>query len=299
MAEHIRAAEGPTFRPIDGPSRIVFGEDNSVQHILYNRQASPQEQASLLMRAGYAELIKTDALAAEAAGKVEGKSIGFISNPVERHATQEEMQHNATEGARAYVEMNTRGANQFTHYLTERFGPMTRESQSWEIHTLTDSASPESGWNWRMRPATETLIQNGLPITPLHRAVAANPSVLISKSELRASAINGGAEYMRAQAEQALPQGATDLAKNAWYGQHAAAMPPELVSTVGSLTQTLGAKACADTSTIDAVARMVGAHGKPEDYVGAYKALKEAPAIIARLDGSASAEVASLTSHPV
>lgn len=64
MAEHIRAAEGPTFRPIDGPSRIVFGEDNSVQHILYNRQASPQEQASLLMRAGYAELIKTDALAA-------------------------------------------------------------------------------------------------------------------------------------------------------------------------------------------------------------------------------------------
>jgi len=164
LSARIRLGDGIVMRPVEGPSRIVFAEDNSVQHVLYCKGTSPIERADLMLRAGFADLIHTDKLALEAASKVEGQSIGFRSYPIERIASPEETHQIASEGARAYVEMDAQGANRFTHYLTERFGPMTKDSQEWGRHISTNTSSPESGWNWRGGPATDALIQNGLPI---------------------------------------------------------------------------------------------------------------------------------------
>lgn len=117
------AADSPVIRPVDGASRIVFGTDNSIQQILYPRGAGADEIKELTLQAGYASLIKSDVLAAEAVSKVSGQSIGFISQPIERYASLEEMQQNALVGARAYIRNDAASANRFTHYLTERYGP--------------------------------------------------------------------------------------------------------------------------------------------------------------------------------
>lgn len=127
-AASIRQLSSPTQMTTEGPSRIVFGEDNFVQTLLFNRNASDVEKFNLMTTARYAELIKSDVLAAKAAGTVPGRTIGFIQEPIERLATPEQMQQNAVAGAKAYVEMNANGANSFTKYLTERFGPLTNDS---------------------------------------------------------------------------------------------------------------------------------------------------------------------------
>lgn len=117
------AVDGPIMRAIDGPARIVFAADNSVQQILFPRGATRVEMEELRLQAGYASLIKSDVLAAEAVSKVSGQSIGFVSQPIERYASLEEMQENALIGARAYIRNDAAAANRFTQYLTERYGP--------------------------------------------------------------------------------------------------------------------------------------------------------------------------------
>ncbi|MDQ5936716.1 MAG: hypothetical protein QG574_4052, partial [Cyanobacteriota bacterium erpe_2018_sw_21hr_WHONDRS-SW48-000092_B_bin.40] len=99
MAARIRAQEGAVVRVVDGPSRIVFGKDSSVQHILANRATTMDERANLTMSAGYAELIKTDVLAAEAASAMPQRSFAGILQSLGRKATPEQMQQNAVVGA--------------------------------------------------------------------------------------------------------------------------------------------------------------------------------------------------------
>ncbi|MBS1993116.1 MAG: hypothetical protein JSS83_21520 [Cyanobacteria bacterium SZAS LIN-3] len=273
MASSIRLAEGPTMSTVDGPSGIVFGSDNSIQSIRFSAGSTAAEKSDLVLRGAYAGLIHSDPLAAQAASKIEGQSIGFISRPIERWATTEQMQQNAVEGARAYVEGDAAAANKFTEFLTERYGPMTAESRAWGTKILTDTSSPESAWNHVSAPATETLIQAGIPIDPLHRAIATNASVLKAEPWAAGATIRGTAEYMQASAREALPAGASQLGKDSWYGAQAPALSPELVKTIGSLSQSLGEKVAADTAAVKKVAELVGAHGKPEEYVTAYRAL--------------------------
>jgi hypothetical protein len=280
LAMGIRNGEGATLRGVDGPSKIVFGDDNGIQHIFYNNKSSSAEKADLMLQAGYAGLIKSDVLAAKAAGTVEGQAIGFTSRTVERLATQEEMQQTAIDGARAYVTMDAKGANRFTDYLTERFGPMTKDSQAWGRHIMSDSSSPESGWNPTLAPATNELVSSGLPISPLNRAVASNASVLKAEPWMRSAAIRGGAEYLEAKAKAELPEGASHLVKDTWYGKEAQKLPPEVVKTIGAVSLALGKDACADVATIEKVAALIGPQGKPEDAIAAYNALKEGEVVV-------------------
>jgi len=93
---------------------------------------------------------------------------------------------------------------------------MTKDNQTWGRHILTDAASPESPWNPLMRPATDSLVQFGLPISPVNRAVAANMSVLKSEPWVRGAAIRGGVEYMQARAEQTFPGATKSLVSFIW-----------------------------------------------------------------------------------
>lgn len=157
LLNDIREGNGPVLRGVEGPSRLVFGDDNAVQHILCSNTATDDERADLILIGGYAGLIHKDVLAIEAASKVESQSIGFISYPIERWASPSEMQETASEGSRAYVEGNTAAANNYTTYLTERFGPFTPELRTWGRHIMSDPI-PESSWP-PLDAKTETLIK--------------------------------------------------------------------------------------------------------------------------------------------
>jgi len=163
LATAIRTGGDVTMRSIDGPSRAVFDENNKVQHVLFNRISTDAQRADHLLTAGYANLIHDDVLAKEAAGKVIGQSAGFISHPIERFATQEEMQKNAIDGARAYVGKDAANANKFTDYLTERFGARTEEDQSWGRHIVTGNG-PESVWGITQGPP-DSLLKAGVPLS--------------------------------------------------------------------------------------------------------------------------------------
>jgi hypothetical protein len=194
LATDIRTANNVTMRDIDGPPGIVFGKDNAVQHVLFNRNSTAVERADHLLTAGFAGLIHSDVLAEEAASKVIGQSAGFISHPIERFATTDEMQQNAIDGSRAYVAQDAASANKFTNYLTERFGVFTKDHQEWGRHILTEH-SPESGFSDTFSPATSDLVKAGMPITSANRAAASTPDVFRTSPWQRADAIRGMAAY--------------------------------------------------------------------------------------------------------
>ncbi len=283
MASRIRLQEGITMRPTDGPSRIVFAEDNSVQHILFNKSATVAEKAEDLMTASYANLINSDVLAAKAAGKFTGRSIGFFPQPIERIATPKQMQENAVNGARAYLRMDESGANGFTKYLTELYGPMTKESQDLGRHIMTNPRSVESGWTALSRPATEILREAGLSINPLNRALASHPNIMQSSTLDRAATIRGGAQYLESKLSAEMPEGLEGIARHAWFDRHAAALKPEVVHTISSVTKVFGKEASLDFKTIDKVAEMVGPNGHVPDYVAAFQALKQGKTVVANL----------------
>jgi len=287
MAARIRAQEGAVVRVVDGPSRIVFGKDSSVQHILANRATTMDERANLTMSAGYAELIKTDVLAAEAASAMPQRSFAGILQSLGRKATPEQMQQNAVVGAKAYIEGSATGANRFTSYLTERYGPLTSDSLDLGRKLSSNAYPGDLFANGIIGPATTVLTESGIPITGLNRALAANVSVLRSEPWMRRSAIEGGAEYMQALAQRSLPEGANRLVQDAWFGNRAQALPPEVVQTLAALVQGVGKEACRDVSRVESVAQMVGANAKSADYVAAYRSLEQGEAVIKKmlLDG--------------
>jgi hypothetical protein len=167
LISDIRTANGVSLQHVDGPARIVFDDKNAVQHVLVNRNASNLERDTQLLTASYAGLLHDDVLAREAAGKVMGRTAGFISQPIERFATQEEMQKNAVDGARAYFTGDAAGANNYTKFLTERFGPADLDTARHSMNSAVDGFTS---------PATESLLKVGIPITPASSAAASEAS---------------------------------------------------------------------------------------------------------------------------
>jgi hypothetical protein len=302
-AAAIRLAQGATLAPSrSGKPEVIQDNQGHVMHYRFGEGATDEQKAMQIMSGAYGELMSTDAEAYDAArisaidagehkpkGLAQNIAAGILAyngsswtqTAAAKQNFQRSMAKHATLGAQSYVAGEA--GNAYTEYLTNRYGPMSDEQQAWGVNIMTDASSPESGWSWRMGPATDALIQNGLPISPVHRAVAANPSVLKAQPWLRGAAIRGGVQYMQARAEQTLPEGTNGLVQDAWYGNQAQAMAPEVVNTVGAITLALGEKACSDTATIDKVAAMIGPQGKPEDAVGAYNALKGGNTVMARM----------------
>ncbi len=163
-------------------------------------------------------------------------------------------------------------------YVPHNTAPLSEPSVMAE-----DATSPESPWNLKIGPATDALIKDGIPISPLNRAVASNTTVLKAQPWARESAIRGGVEYMKARAAQILPEGTGSAVTDAWYGEQAPAMPPQIVKTISAVTQNLGAKAAADTATIERAANLIGPEGDPTDYAGAFNAFKGGDKVVAGL----------------
>ncbi len=310
-AAAIRLAQGATLGVSrTGKPENVYDNQGHLMHIRTGEGASDEQKGMQIMAGAYGELMSTDAEAYDAArqasidagehkpkGMAQRAAAGILAfngsswtqTAAAKQSFARSMAKHAALGSQAYI--NGEEGNAYTEHLVNRYGPMSEDQQAWAAHIMTSTDSPESGWSWRMGPATEALIQSGLPITPCNRAVAANQSVLKAQPWLRGATIRGGAEYMQARAAAEIPEGTNGLVQDAWYGNRAQAMPAEVVQTLGALTQAgihddSGRSVCSDFNTVDQVAAMVGANARPEDYVGAYNSLKGGSVVMANLQRS-------------
>jgi len=307
-AAAIRLAQGATLGVSrSGKPENVYDNQGHLMHIRTGEGASDEQKGMQIMAGAYGELMSTDAEAYDAArqssidagehkpkGMAQRAAAGILAyngsswtqTAAAKQSFARSMAKHAALGSQAYI--NGEEGNAYTEHLVNRYGPMSEDQQAWAAHMMTSTDSPESGWSWRMGPATEALIQSGLPITPCNRAVAANQSVLKAQPWLRGATIRGGGEYMQARAAAEIPEGTNGLVQDAWYGNRAQAMPAEVVQTLGALAQAgisdeNGVSVCRDFNTVDQVASMVGANARPEDYVGAYNSLRGGNVVMANL----------------
>ena len=300
----IRLAQGATLAPsASGRPTNVYDNQGHMMHVRFGEGATDEQKAMQIMSGAYGELMSSDAEAYDAArqsaidsgehkpkGLAQRAAAGILAyngsswtqTASAKQSFQRSMAKHAALGAQAYV--NGEEGNAYTNYLVGRYGPMSSEQQAWAVHMMTDDSSPESGFSWKMGPATDGLIQSGIGINSCSRAVAANTSVMKAQPWLKGASIRGGVEYMRAKGADVIPEGTPDVVKDAWYGNNAQAVPAQVANTWGALTLAMGEQVCSDYNTVDTVANMVGANGRPEDYVGAYNSLKAGGVAMARVE---------------
>lgn len=307
----IRLAQNTTLGPstrADGKAELIGGAKGQTFHVRTGEGHSEQQQAMQIMTAGYAGLVGSDPTAYDAAraAAIEAKEDG-PKGMAERMAAgmyaynggswsqtanakqrfQLAMYNHAVEGSQAYVGMQP--GNEYTQYLNDRYGPMTPEKQAFGAFATTNAGSPESAWNWAHIPATETLVQNSIPISGMSRAVAANLSVQKAQPWLRGAAIRGCLSYMNGMVDQELPTGTDPMVRDAYVGRAAQIMSPAVVSTCAALAMEVDENAAADVALVNKVASVVGPGKQNHEYVDAYRGYSTATRVAANFASSGAA----------
>jgi len=312
-AANARLAQGATIGTSNtGSDYVVYDNQGHAMHYRFAEGATQERKAMGMIAGSLGELMSTDAEAYDSArqsaidagehkpqGAMERIASGILAyngsswtqTAAAKQRFARSMAKHANLGSQAYV--NGGQGNAYTQFLENRYGHMDDEKQAEAVHIMTTDDTPESGWSWRLQPSTEALIQNGIGISPVNRACAANMAVLKAQPWLRGAAIRGSAAYMESKANSSLPDDTHPMVKNSWYAHHAQAMSPETVNCVGALTLASGdANICRDSAMVDQVVSMVPSGGRPEDYVGAYNALQTGSRVVKSMmaprSGSAS-----------
>jgi hypothetical protein len=297
LAIDIRTAQGPTMGPsTDGKANIVGNGKGHVNHVRFGANSTPEQKAMQVMAAGYAQTFASDSEAFDAAresaidakedgprGMFERAASGFMAyngssfkqTAVAKQRFQKSLLKHAVLGSESYV--NGQEGNAFTEYLKGRYGEMTPDQQAWGIHIMTDDTSPESGWNPRVGPATDTLASAGMPITAANRAAASNTAVLKQPAWGRGPAIRGVASYVNSIVSRKVGPDTHAMVKDAMIGREApnvgaAEVGACLAIMLESPTVEVGEAACADTNMVQTVAQLV-AGGHQKDYGSAYRSL--------------------------
>ncbi len=297
LAIDIRTAAGPTMGPsTDGKANIVGNGKGHVNHVRFGANATPEQKAMQMMAAGYAQTFASDSEAFDAAresaieakedgpkGMFERAAAGFMAynggsfkqTAVAKQRFQKSLLKHAVLGSESYV--NGQEGNAFTEYLKGRYGEMTPDQQAWGVHIMTDDSSPESGWNPRVGPATDTLLSAGMPITAGNRAAASNTAVLKQPAWGRGPAIRGVASYVNSIVSGKVGPETHAMVKDAMIGREAPNVPAAEVGAclaimLESPSIEAGEAACADINTVQTVASLV-AGGHAKDYGSAYRSL--------------------------
>lgn len=221
----------------DGQNKLVGDGRGNLRHMRARKGASAEEVAHLVLAGGFTELFKDDSEAFDAArqsaidsgedgpkGMFERMGAGFMAHQggtfkqtaraKERFAKS--LFKHAALGAESYV--SGKPGNAYTEYLRTRFGDWSAKDDTWGTHILTDAASPESPWNPKYVPATETVFQSGLPINNQNRAAAANPYVMKLPAWQRRAGIVAVSGYLKQLADAQYPD-ADDYVRDAAIGR--------------------------------------------------------------------------------
>lgn len=294
IAGNIRLAKDTTLGPsTSGEAELLGNGKGQTFHVRTGRDASEEQIAMQMMTAGYAQYVGSDPVAYDAARSSamesgahkpqnwkERMAAGIMTynggswsqTAVAKQRFQQAMYSQAVQGSQAYV-LNQPG-NAYTEYLNDRFGPMDEEQQAMGAFIMSNAGSPESAWNWKHIPATESLVQNAIPISGMSRAVASHMNIMRAQPWAKGHRIRGGVAYMNARMAEELP-GVSPMSGVAtvWAGREAQIMPNEVVDTVGALAHEFGETACQNVALVNRIATEVGAGKDPEEYSNAYRAM--------------------------
>lgn len=319
IATDIRTASGPTMGPSpDGRAHIIGDSNGNVNHIRFGAGATLAQQALQVMSAGYAQTFASDAEAFDAArqsaieagedrprGMFERAAAGFMAyngghfkeTAVAKQRFQKSLFRHAALGAEAYV--SGRRGNAFTDYLNRRYGEMNADQQAWGVHILTDESSPESGWNPRLGPASESLVASGLPFSAANRAAASHSAVATQAAWGRGPAIRGLSAYAESLVAQKTSSHTHPMVRDALVAREALAVTAAEVSAcqaimIESPSVEEGVAACSSIGTVRAVASLATG-GRANDYSSAYRSLRN---VVRQIETTRAAQSSLLQYSP-
>ncbi len=291
----IRLAQDVTLgSSMSGGAELYGNAKGQTFHVRHGEDMDPDRLALQMMTAGYATLVGNDPVAYDAArqsaidagadkpkGFAQRMAAGIMSfnggswaqTSNAKQSFQQALYTESVRGSEAYV--NGQPGNAYTEYLTQRYGDMTSQQQAWGVHIMTDAGSPESSWHWGHIPATEMLVRNAIPIGPVTRGIATNPSVLRSRPFEQRAAVSGCAAYLEARKNEEMPDNGDpgySMISDAWVGREAQLMPPSVVNTVTALCSVFGDEVCKDVRMVNDIANSVGAGADQGQYVTAFQA---------------------------
>lgn len=110
----------------------------------------------------------------------------------------------AADGSKAFI---TGGqGNAYTDYLKGRFGDWDADGKGTQdamaVHLITNPESSESPWNRNIGPATENLIQSGIPISASTRGAMQNMAIQAMHPARRKQAVFATLSYLYPQAKE-------------------------------------------------------------------------------------------------
>lgn len=213
----------------DATFAIDFSATGEVKSLCIPEGATPEQVSVALSTASYAHLIANDTAANIAASRIRKPGIGFTSTEVDATASWAETKQQAVRGSAAYVE--GRPGNNYTKYLTERFGEFTAADRQLLPGIIDNAANPV---------VVPEMIAAGLPITPASRAAQQNPSVADMRPAARKAAVQ--AVLRAAMRDSAYTPNGEPIHDATMLGEIARAYPPEFVQTAIAIDTITGGR---------------------------------------------------------
>ncbi len=221
LLSDITSCNGVGLRVGQSKTSVIGSADGGVSRVNFAAGANESELAHGLYAAGYANRIKSDDAAKDAArtaaagsqlrqpqGLMENMAANWLSNTgsswnktaLAKQRFQHAMFEAAVQGSQAYV--SRQKGNAYTDYLRDNFGDWTDEKDAMAVHLISNPQSTESPWNRNIGPATEALVGSGLPIGADTRGAAQNPAIQSMHPSRRKQAIVATLAYTYQSARQ-------------------------------------------------------------------------------------------------
>lgn len=258
----LTSVDGVGLRTGAKETGILGTAEHGVQRVSLASGASDAEVTRALYSAAFTDQVSTDDSARDAARRsafragahnpqgfkqslianwLESNGKSWYSSPWAKENFARAIFSSAAEGSASYLRGDQ--GNAYTEYLRGRYGDWdadgkgTREAMA--IHFITNPESSESPWNRNIGPATESLVQSGIPISMATRGAMQNIAIQGMHPARRKQAVFAALSYLYPQAKEMYgdqPEPVFNLA----LGEMARTLPAEQLNAALSMYQISG-----------------------------------------------------------
>lgn len=258
----LTSVDGVGIRTGQKETGVLGTADHGVQRVNIANGADGAEISRAMYTAAFADQVSHDDPARDAARRaafaagahkpqgfkqslianwMEANGKSWYSTPWAKENFNRAMFSSAVEGSSAFIRGDK--GNAYTDYLRGRFGDWDADGKGTQdamaVHLITNPESAESPWNRNIGPATENLIQSGIPISMGSRGAMQNMAIQAMHPARRKQAVFATLSYLYPQAKELY--GNEDPAVfNLALGEMARALPAEQVNTALAMYQQTG-----------------------------------------------------------
>ncbi len=258
----LTSVDGVGIRTGQKETGVLGTADHGVQRVNIANGADGAEVTRAMYTAAFADqMVKDDpgrdaarrAAFADGAHQPQGFKQGLIANWMEANGKSwystpwakenfnRAMFSSAVEGSSAFIRGDQ--GNAYTDYLRGRFGDWDSDGKGTQdataIHLITNPDSTESPWNRNIGPATENLIQSGIPISMASRGAMQNMAIQAMHPARRKQAVFAALSYLYPSAKEMYGNEEPAVFSLA-LGEMARALPAEQVNTALAMYQQTG-----------------------------------------------------------